>query len=112
MKMLGFAAFVAALSFSPTIAGANGFFLSGNDLWKGCKINRNEVSTYISGVVDTFGVFEGALTTKMFCLPSNVSATQLRDMVCKNLKENPDVRHENAASLVSAMFFTAFPCKD
>lgn len=112
MKMFGFAALVLALSFSSSTATANSFFLTGNDLWKGCKINRPEAADYILGVVDTFGVFENALTTKMFCLPANVTRTQLTDMVCKNLRENPDVRHENAAELVSVTFFTAFPCKD
>lgn len=112
MKMFGFAALVAALSFSPSITSANSFFLTGNDLWKGCKINSPEASAYILGVVDTFDVFESALTTKMFCLPANVTGTQLTDMVCKNLKESPDIRHQNAAELVSGTFFTAFPCKD
>lgn len=111
MKMFGFAALVAALSFSPSITSAN-TFLSGNDLYDGCKNNHHDASTYIIGVVDTFDVFENALTTKMFCLPTSVTGAQLTDMVCKKLKENPDIRHENAAELVSSTLFAVFPCKD
>jgi Rap1a immunity proteins len=46
------------------------------------------------------------------CLPEGVNVRQLKDISVKYLRENPQVRHESAASLVMMSVLKAFPnCK-
>jgi len=47
---------------------------------------------------------------KYACLPTGAPFTQLMDVLIKALKNHPEVRHKDAAILVTLAFKEAFPC--
>lgn len=59
---------------------------------------------YVMGVAD-------AGNGVTFCLPSNVTAGQVSDMVRNTLIDTPAVRHIHAASIVDYVLSKAWPCK-
>jgi hypothetical protein len=45
-----------------------------------------------------------------FCIPQEVTARHLSDIVTKYLGDNPSTRHYRASLLVHIALFQAFPC--
>lgn len=87
--------------------GAHAQFKTGNELLADMQDSvsfRNGVSIgYIMGVAD-------AGNGSTFCLPSNVSAGQLNDMVRNALIETPAVRHLHASSMIDFILNRTWPC--
>lgn len=110
MKTLILAALIA---FSTT--PAYGSLKNGNELLGECmateygadtieeQMRVNSCINYVSGWVD------GHLPLS-FCIPEGVTLGQLIDVALKDLKENPQTRHEPAGSLLLKSFTAAFPC--
>ena len=113
-KFLALAALVISTS-------ANAAFLDGNDLYERLTDYKRETSRslvsasmafgFVVGVADTWNGQAGAKSGYMFCLPKNVKAGQLVDVVLEYLRTNPADRHYSAGSLVQASFDSAFPCR-
>ena len=59
---------------------------------------------FVLGVADSFRGSD-------ICLPENVQARQLYDMVHQWLRVNPDKRHLDAAVIVFVVLSKAWPCK-
>ncbi|XUU59727.1 Rap1a/Tai family immunity protein [Erythrobacter sp. HA6-11] len=101
---------------------ANASFHDGNALYDDCSAKeggptyyqKNAFCTaYIVGVVDTINYYQGADEIHNFvCIPPNVRAGQLRDVVVKFLRENPAERHKGAEALVFIAVAFAFPCEN
>ncbi|WP_336802507.1 Rap1a/Tai family immunity protein [Kaistia sp. MMO-174] len=79
---------------------------NGNKLYEGCEDHTSFNLGYIEGVIDTLGADSGK-----FCIPANVIAKQLKDVVCKDLRESPKDRDRLAAFLVFRSLQRAWPCK-
>ncbi len=107
---------IAASFLSPTAMAS---FYSGNQLYEWGKAlertreNRqfgNDISDanmyygYVSGVYDSTS---GAV----FCPKPGTSIAQISDVVLKYLKDNPELRNDDASDLVMDAFSSAFPCK-
>ena len=97
--------FAAAVSATP----ANSQGLTGNKLHEFCTNNQMDAfcSGYIIGAADVLST----LSTKRSCVPQGVNGEQVRDVVKRFLRLNPQVRHEPGAQVVAMALSDAFPCK-
>ncbi len=98
---------------------AHGQFWDGNKAYDLCKSNRTAILSYVIGVYDrevAFGTIPD-VTGKPFdpkefvCLPVDVRAGQLADVVCQHLEKHPEQRQWPAAALASDAIRKAWPCK-
>ena len=81
-------------------------FKDGNKLlsdMNSTTINQMNALGYITGVAD-------ALMGVTFCMPSNVNAGQLYDMVKLYLENNPANRHNTADRIVNHVLKNVWPC--
>ena len=112
---LGWFAAIVTLTAAAPAHGADGGWMSGNDLLDLCTTQEpakaGRCLGYITGIVDFSGSSQveanlkyGPLTT-----PPGVTAGQLRDIVVKYMKENPKYNHLVAADLVFIAIKRAFP---
>lgn len=94
-----------SLLFVPVMAHAE--FHSGNSLLDKLKspevMDRIQALGYIQGVSDT-------LQNGSHCIPGNVTAGQLVDMVKNYLENVPMVRNKTADEIVVHVLKTAWPC--
>lgn len=103
------------LHFSLAHAG----FWSGNQLygWIQNSATRSMGTTFITGVADNEGIhyffarLDGkAYATAFFCLPEEVTAGQITDIVQKYFADHPSTRHLDAALLTRSALIEAYPC--
>lgn len=90
------------------IAGsAHAEFKDGNkllsDMNSSSAINQMNALGYVTGVAD-------ALMGVTFCMPSNVNAGQLYDMVKLYLENNPANRHNTADRIINHVLKNVWPC--
>lgn len=82
--------------------------IDGNELLQSCE-NRTapDCTRYIAGVVDALrGVPYFAI-----CPPNAADYKQMVDVALKRLRDQPDIRHYNAAHVVGIALRAAFPCR-
>jgi hypothetical protein len=109
-KLLWFLAGLAIIAnlFEPAVAEKISGFVGGNELFESCKSDnvgvQNICRGYIVGVVDAFDA------QRIICTPENVSADQVRDIVVKWLRDHPENRHLQAATLVKAAIPDSWSC--
>jgi hypothetical protein len=87
---------------------ANASWFTGNDLLNhlnGEPFERGGAAGFITGVAS-------AIDGDIACIPAEVTVAQMRDMVHRQLRLSPNVRHEPAEIIVAAVLMTEFPCKD
>jgi hypothetical protein len=86
---------------------AHAQFTTGNrllaDMQEPVGYTRGLSLGYVMGVAD-------AGNGVTFCLPSNVSAGQINDMVRSTLIETPAVRHLHASLIIDYVLSRAWPC--
>ena len=70
----------------------------GND-----NADANMYYGYVSGIYD-------ATNGAIFCPRAGTSIAQISDVVLKYLKDNPEIRNQNASDLVMDAFELSFPC--
>ena len=109
-------AIFAVLVFCPVSAGAS--FYSGNELLGLCTTERAsttyfektyECVAYISGTVDTFNSSPD-LDKRKFCIPGNVTISQLKETTVEFLRANPENRDSSASAFVFSATVKAWPC--
>lgn len=95
---------VAAMATGPALAG----FHTGNSLLEQCKRgDQMYVLGYVVGVTDLMITFA---TTEKLCFPNQVTALQLKDVVCQFIDKHPERRHETADYLAFVALYETFPC--
>ncbi len=85
---------------------AHAEFWDGNTLHQrlnGTQIEQSIALGYVIGVSD-------ALQKATHCIPSNVTAGQIRDMMKNYLENTPANRHFSADSLISSVLKSQWPC--
>lgn len=107
--VLSLVLFAAVVAPTPTYAGGRGRFVTGNDLHRKCQDRSAQM--YVLGVYDALSITEGTVSDTVRCVPDGVVSSQLTDIACKFVDENPAARHLNAALLVTRSFYVAFDCK-
>lgn len=84
--------------------------VDGNRLLAMCSTKApGECDAYLSGVADTIEA-QGRAKAEA-CIPTTVTGTQLRDVVVKYLRGNPQSRQIKAGALTIKAFSAAFPCR-
>lgn len=88
--------------------------LTGNDLLRFCNSHEasetNMCTGYIEGVRDASMFATVSLKSKpFFSVPSQVSSDQLREVIVKYLRDNPETRHKPAGLLTIFALKEAFP---
>ena len=64
---------------------------------------------YLDGLAD--GLEASHHISKSACIAKDVTTPQLRDVVIKYIRANPQLREKSAARLTSDAFLAAFPCR-
>lgn len=109
---------------------AHAAFYDGNVLYQFCNTDRNVVAAYVGGWADkrnsdgrtiTSGIMATMtqqqatkLTVAVLgnqCVPDGVRLSQLTDIVCKYLEENPGFRQYDGDWQIVDAINQAFPCK-
>ena len=110
-------AFAVGLGGSQTHAqNAHSFSLyTGKDLHAQCFGNnaRGKIAcgAYIMGSFDQLVAMQDTMSRKLVCgVTSETKAQQIVDIVKNHLAENPEDRHNTAASIVGFAIMRAFPC--
>ncbi|WP_018184712.1 Rap1a/Tai family immunity protein [Kaistia granuli] len=103
-KVLALVAFFAIM----TASSASAYWQDGNKLYDQCEAQINFGVGYMQGAVDALAL---AMNEGTFCIPPTVTGKQLRDVVCRDLRENPKDRNLLAALLVFRSVQQAWPCK-
>ncbi len=96
---------IVGLLFVPAMAQAE--FMSGNGLLKdmnGDVVDKSIALGYVMGVSDAY-------TNVTVCVPDNVTAGQVQDIVRRYLENNPDKRHYAADSLIRDSLEKVWPCR-
>ena len=86
-------------------------FATGNQLYRSCLQNALESESYIRGLSDAFQIVNGPQGKfPRICMRVGMSGDQVRDVVCNYLRDNPQYREDDAASLAFMALTGAFPC--
>ena len=103
-------ALLAALVLILPPVQSQGAFYSGNDMKEKC--DQKDVSAFDSGLCLGYflGVFDSQEPMKLYCLPENVDARQIVDVIQQFLVRNPQDRHLIASGLAARALHEAFPC--
>ena len=117
MKLRLLAAMIAACGAftSPPTAKASGS-QTGNSLWTYCQAPNGSPAWslcvgYITGAADAFGAEEGIMKRSSFiCEPPDTTVGQIVDVVKNDLRDRPQDRSFDAASLVWGALSRAWPC--
>jgi len=65
---------------------------------------------YVMAAVDLLAA-QAIVPSVKACLPENLKYPQAVDVTLNYLRDHPEVRHHNAASLIVLAMAQAFPCK-
>ena len=91
--------------------------MDGNKLYEFCSSAATtpewgQCTGYVQGAFDQTMNDQEAYGLKWICMPSRgVDTVQLRDIVIKYLRDNPDQRHYVASTTIAVALTKAFPCK-
>jgi Rap1a immunity proteins len=94
-------------------------FKDGNELYDSCSVGESDSTFYqsqamcmgyITGVSDMLELNQMPGQRLMVCVPSDVTAQQMADVVRKYLRENLQERHLDAALLVWGALVRVWPC--
>jgi hypothetical protein len=106
-----------ALAVSPAPPPAPAYFSplqNGEDLWRACSGSLAGAApdpcwAYIAGVADA-GLIEPGRAPERYCLPGDVRADELTDIVRRYLAEHLGSRRQPAAGAVRDALARSFPC--
>jgi hypothetical protein len=103
------------------VLGATGMGVSAAQAQRVSKIDGNKLlgycsskatigcDAYLDGIAD--GIEAGGRAKAEACIPAAVTTPQMRDVVVKYLRNNPQTREMKAGVLATKAFAAAFPCK-
>ena len=101
---------VAILFLSATSALAG--YLDGADINRECeKQNSIFLLGYVTGAHDAYEVADTVEGASRVCLPSTASSGQLAAILCKYVKDNPEMWTWTASALLYNAELKAFPCQ-
>ena len=93
------------------VSPAAAFWQNGNQLQDQCQKPKPVFAFgYIWGLLDGQELAEQGGATRQFCLPDDLTGTQLFDVVCRFVEAHPNQRHVPASYLATAALKEAWPC--
>lgn len=95
------------------ILPARADFLDGNKFFEMCNDNKSNADAnfsggYVAGFYDYLTLIPEMAKTS--CPSSKITTSQMRDVFCIYLKNNPQNRHLPAAALAQNAITAAWPC--
>lgn len=114
---------LAWLSIIPSLHAAEPYSFTGNDLLKVCDGPYTDKAEELADTSSCLGYIEGIQQFQhvviglrglepLFCEPYRTgSYDQLRMVLVKWLKENPEQLHRDARIVAAAAYMQAFPCQ-
>lgn len=106
-------ALIVLIAALPSPLAAETYFITGNTLHDHCQNSPIYAERYVMGVMDGAFAFKGLLdeTAKNLCISPSATSIQVRDLVCKDLSENPENRDDPAALLIWNTVTRVWPCR-
>jgi hypothetical protein len=118
---------------------STGRFYSGNTIYELCQKSPSLAEVYVKGVSDTIVDHQidmmnsqykyysrpsflrllseatehndlAGVKVPFYCPPSSATSEQLKDIVCKKLRDEPEKRHHDGATVVESALIASFPC--
>ena len=88
-------------------------FFDGNELHAMCSDGRKDAAAiYALGALDAAHLYQQLSGVRdRVCMENGIQASQVADVVCKYLDDNPQHRHWLAADLVAESAAAAWPCE-
>jgi hypothetical protein len=106
---------VAAILSCFLVSEANAY-VSGNELWGLCEaggkgsVEEAGCGMYVVGTVDTFRALHDSVQVTHYCIPDNVTNSQLIDVVKLYLRNHPENRQDAGPTLIMIALKEKFPC--
>jgi Rap1a immunity proteins len=98
-------------------------FATGNDLLDQCGADSETpnlaCAAYVRGAIDMIGSLQGSIASddkktfwkaRSICLPNEVTTGQVKDVVVKYMRANPETRADNAAWIIIRALIQAWGC--
>lgn len=93
-----------------------GYYVSANKLLSLCEsdavVDQNVCVGYILGIADAAQSLDSEINIRRYCLPKNVTSSQLEKVAIKYVNDNPQQLHKPASYYVLVSFRKAFPCEE
>ena len=93
-----------------------GYYVSANKLLSLCEsdavVDQNVCVGYILGVADAAQSLDSEINIRRYCLPKNVTSSQLEKVAIKYVNDNPQQLHKPASYYVLVSFRKTFPCEE
>ena len=115
MKMKLTSAFVVTVMACIFLTPVNaGYYMTSNKFLSLCKseliTEQNVCVGYVLGVVDAAQMLDEESSLRRYCLPDNVTSSQLEQTAVKYLNDNPDQLGKSASYNLLISLRQAFPC--
>ena len=112
LKILAFITIVAMSVISPANAG---YYMSANKLLSLCEsdsvADQNVCVGYVLGVTDAAQMLDSEANMKRYCLPKNLTSSQLEKTVIKHMNDNRQQLDKSASYYILVSLRKAFPCE-
>ena len=99
--------FVAVTAMSAIYPAKAAAIYDGNEILFSCEKGHLRCIYYLAGVQDLWS----NLDSKKYCIPEEVTLTQLKEAFIKYAKKNPGKLNLAASSVTINAFKKAFPCE-
>jgi len=104
---------IAAMS---VISPANaGYYMSANKLLSLCEsdsvADQNVCVGYVLGVTDAAQMLDSETSMRRYCLPKNLTSSQLEKTAIKHMNDNPQQLDKSASYFILVSLRKAFPCE-
>jgi len=112
LKILSFVAIAAMSVINPANAS---YYMSAHKLLSLCEsdsvANQNVCVGYVLGIVDAAQALDSEANLRRYCLPDNVSSSQLERTAVKYMNDNSQQLDKSASYYVLVSLIKAYPCE-
>jgi len=96
------------------VMAASSQFITGRSLYDDCAApsaaRQAHCIGFITGVSDTLAYMEADSPAPLLCIPDEIEAGRLRDVVTRYLAAHPSLLNLSASSLAAKALVGAWPC--
>jgi len=112
LKVLAFTTIAAMSVTSPANAG---YYMSANKLLSLCEsdsvADQNVCVGYVLGVADAAQMLDLETSMRRYCLPENLTSSQLEKAAVKHMNDHPQQLDKSASYYILVSLRKAFPCE-
>lgn len=112
LKILAFITITAMSVIKPANAG---YYMTANRLLSLCEsdsvADQNVCVGYVLGVTDAAQMLDSETGMRRYCLPKNLTSSQLEKTAIKDMKDNPQQLDKSASYYILVSLRKAFSCE-